>query len=711
MGRAEVGIDQALAATGERLRAGDLVSARDMAAEIVRFAVSLIAEDRLGECETILARLADMLPTHGPTLHHQGVCRQLAGDPAQAEALIRRALALEPDRAEAWTNLGVALLAQGDADQAVDCFRRALRRAPDNAHALNNLGAVLLRRQDWAEARSVLERALRIAPETRGAAVNLAVALAGEGAYGRAMELCADVIRREPDNLDAHLCLANAQAKLGHFERAIATLRQALAFGPAPQAVNNLANLLQSEGRTVEAVAAYRGILDADPDNAAVWSNMAGALVALGSIDQAIEAYGQSLRLKPDAQTHSNLLIALPYRSGVTAASLLADARRWDETHGRAERCLHLNIPDPARRLRIGYLSPDFRRHAAGYFLAAIVTAHDRSAVEIYGYFDHPQADDLTAQVRAAVDHWRPVHGMSNATLIEQIQGDGIDILVECAGHAAGNRLVALARKPAPIQVTSLLGHGGTTGMAAMDCVLADKTLAPEGSEREFSEAVVRLPIFAPFQPDPAWPGVSPLPEGPPVLACVGGPWRIGDDLLDLWARILERVPEARLLLKNSAYDEPGQAAHWRARFAALGDRLILEGVPGGWSRHMEVYGRIALALDTFPATGATSTLIPLWMGVPVVSRAGDHAGQRFGAAILGAAGLPDLVARTGAAYVEKAAALAIDRPRLAALRGALRQRLANGVVCDAAGYAREAEAAYRILWRRWCENEERGRT
>lgn len=699
-------VEQALAAIRQRLSSGDTESVAPVAAELVRFAVSCLAGGRPAEAGDILERLSALLPTHAAALHYRGVCRQLGGDLDGAEALIRRALALDPDRADAWCNLGATLIARGDPDQAADCFRRALRRDPGNLNARNNLGAIHLHRREWREAGEMFKAVVLKAPDMRGASVNLAMALTGDGQFERAIAICTDVLARHGDDLDACLCLADALAKSGKVKPAIDILRRAVAFSGETSAVNNLANLLSAEGANVEAAGLYRSILDREPAQATVLSNLAGSLAALGRAGEAVETYRAALRLAPDPAVHSNLLLALQGEPHATAASLLEEARSWDGAHGRAARCMCLNTPDPLRRLRVGYLSPDFRRHPVGFFLPGVVAAHDRDRVEVCCYHDHPQSDEVTDSVRAGADRWREVQGLRDEALIEQIQADGIDILVECAGHSGRNRLAALARAPAPVQVTWLLGHGGTTGLAAMDYVLADSALAPEGHDGEFSETVIRLPIFAPFRPDPSWPEVSPPPGGAPLLACMANPARIGDGVVAVWSRLLERLPGVRIVLKHGAFGEAGQEAYWRRRFAALGDGLILEGVPGGWLRHMDFYGQVSLVLDTFPITGATSTLIPLWMGVPVVSLAGAHSAGRFGRSILRAVGLDDLIAHSFDGYVDKAAGLAGDGGRLAALRGSLRGRMASGAVCDVAGFARSAEGAYRSMWREWCARQ-----
>jgi predicted O-linked N-acetylglucosamine transferase (SPINDLY family) len=299
---------------------------------------------------------------------------------------------------------------------------------------------------------------------------------------------------------------------------------------------------------------------------------------------------------------------------------------------------------------------------------------------------------------------WGQAHGLSDEALAGRIEADGIDVLVECSGHSAGSRIGMVAGRVAPVQATTLLGHGGTTGVAAVDYILADEVVAPAGSEGEFSEAVVRLPgVFAPFRPDPGWPEVAEEGPGPVVFGCFGDPARIGSELLAAWGRILEAVPGSRLLLKHRSYEDGEMAVYWRERLKGLGERVEFEGIAGGWERHMGVYGRVGVMLDTYPVTGASTTAIPLWMGIPVVTRAGGRVAERFGAAILTAAGMPELVAGDRDGYEALAIALGRDRERRRSLRASLRTRLKASALTDAAGAARAHERAYRAMWIAWC--------
>ena len=399
----------------------------------------------------------------------------------------------------------------------------------------------------------------------------------------------------------------------------------------------------------------------------------------------------------------------------MSAEEIFAEYRRWDRQHALPLLPAHPSFEldrSPERRLRIGYVSPDFRQHAVALFAEPLLAAHDRSAVELHCYAEVPAPDAVTERFRALADHWHSTVGLSDEELAEQIRRDRIDVLVDLAGHTAGNRLLTFARKPAPVQVTWLLGHGYTSGLSAMDAFLADAELAPPGSDGLFSEHLVRLSrIPLAYAPPAEMPDVAPLParaNGCITFGYFGRTVRLNDAVLAAWARILHAVPGSRLMLNSSPFGEPAGREQMSARFAALGidparfDLVYTSPQPRTWA----AYGEIDIALDPFPHNAGTTTIEALWQGVPVLSLAGRPTVGRFGAAILHAVGLDDWVTNDVDAYVARAVAAAADIDALARLRAELRPRFAASPLRDAAGLAREIEAAYRTLWRRWCNDD-----
>ena len=536
----------------------------------------------------------------------------------------------------------------------------------------------------------------------------------GAGDYEMAAGLVGKAVQARPDFAQAHGNLGNILKELRRTEEAEASYRRALELKPDyPEAYNNLGTLLQELGHAAEAEASYRKALEQQPDFPEAYNNLGNVLKILGRPEEAEAAYREALRLRPGyAEAHSNLILGMNYPAGVSARAMLAEAREWDRLHGagrvRHPRVCH-NVPDPERRLRIGYVSPDFRMHPVGYFSEPLIASHDRTAVEVFCYADLVQGDQITERMRASAHHWRTVKGWSDTRLADRIQHDRIDILVDLAGHTAGNRLRVFAQKPAPVQIT-WLGYPGTTGLSAMDYRITDTIADPEAeADAQYSEKLVRLPNgFLCFRPPEHAPEVAPPPfreAGHITFGCFNNQIKFSGPTLGAWARLLNQVPDSRLLLRDKAFVD-----------AAVCDRIFTafkkHGVPEekielekqvSYSKYLAGYKRVDICLDPFPFNGCTVTHEALWMGVPVVTLTAERFTHRMGASLLEWVGLSDLVADTRQAYVEIAARLAADPHRLAGLRRTLRSRLAASPLMDLQGFARDTEAAYRAMWRHWC--------
>jgi predicted O-linked N-acetylglucosamine transferase (SPINDLY family) len=344
------------------------------------------------------------------------------------------------------------------------------------------------------------------------------------------------------------------------------------------------------------------------------------------------------------------------------------------------------------------------------WFLAPLLEAHDRQAVEVFGYADVPRPDATTRRFETLCDHWLSTAGLSDAALIERIRADGIDVLVDMAGHAGGGRLAVFARHPAPVQV-DWLGYLNTTGLKAMDYRLVDDITDPPGEADRFAtETLVRLPRgWACFEPAPEAPEPGPPPslaDGRVRFCSFSSPAKLGERVLDAWSEILRRTPGSRLLLKGASLSDDGARAQLLGRFADRGvsaDRVDLIGWIPGAAEHLALYNTADIALDPFPHNGVTTTCEALWMGLPVVALLGDRHAARISASFLTRVGLEELIAPDLAVYADIAVRLAADPARLAELRRTLRPRMAGSPLCDAPGFARQVEAAYRAMWRRWC--------
>jgi predicted O-linked N-acetylglucosamine transferase (SPINDLY family) len=358
------------------------------------------------------------------------------------------------------------------------------------------------------------------------------------------------------------------------------------------------------------------------------------------------------------------------------------------------------------RRLRIGYLSPDFRKHVVMTFMAPALERHDRDQFEVFCFHTHRDKDAVTERLRSQVEHWSDCGGLTDDAIADRIRADRIDILVDLAGHTSGHRIGVLAMKPAPIQVT-YLGYPNTTGLPTVDYRITDDLADPPGRADELSvERLLRLPRpFLCYRPEAKTPDPGPPPvlsRGHATFGCFNNTLKLSDSFLDLAARVVNAVPGSRLVLKSGGLELHSVGGRVRQRFAAAGvapDRLELRGWTAAVEDHLGAYGEIDVALDSFPYNGTTTTCEALWMGVPVVTLRGDRHAARVGASLLGWLGLTDFVAADAEEFVRICARLAGDVAGAGSRRAGLRERLRASLLVDEAGFAREIERCYRTVW------------
>ncbi len=603
---------------------------------------------------------------------------------------------------------------EGQSEAAARLARRMIARDSDAATAEHVL-ALLAHADGRAEdAAAAIGRAIALSPGDAEMRANQAAILRVRGDLGAAEAAARAALAMQPGSIQAMNNLGNILRDAGRWAESAAAYRQALAIAPDfADAWANLAWVLSLAGEAHAAEEAARRSLVADPKNANAANNLGLALMRQGRLVEAEATLRGALALRPDfAQAHSNVLFCLNYRDDLTAPEIAAEYRRWDRAHAAplgAVPCHRVTDRDPERRLRVGYVSPDFRHHAVAFFAEPLLRAHDRGAVEVTCYAEVPVPDATTARFQALADRWVSTVGMRDADVAARIAADGIDVLVDLAGHTAGNRLLAFARRPAPVMLASMLGSGTTSGLSAMAGFIADAELAPPGSEALFSEKVLRLGrVPLAYAPPAGMPEAGPLPalrEGRVTFGYFGRTVRLNDRVLRTWARLLSAVPGARLVLNSAPFAEAAGRAQMMERFVACGlpsERLELiftSPQPRTW----EAYGGIDIALDPFPHNAGTTTMEALWLGVPVLTLADRPGVGRIGASLLCAAGLDDFVARDEDDYIARACSAARDLTRLAALRATLRARIAASPLCDAAGLGRAMEDVYRAAWRDWC--------
>jgi len=683
----------------------------------------------------------------------QGMAALLQGHLQDAVSPLRRAVELDPVMAPAQFNLGFALEGLGRLEEALAAYRQAAAVAPRLAEAHNNQGNVLKKLQRHDEALSAYDRALALRPEiaeyhnNRGdallvlarldaalAAYETAIRLKPGFAEGHANlgfvlhqlgrdEASVEAFRRaidiRPDYFEAYQGMGHTLRRLERHADAVDAYRHAAELRPADAVAHkDLGRGLKKAARYEAAISALRRALELKPDYAVAINLLADTLLGAGRLDEALETYRHGLALHRDGvySMHSNYLLALNYRAEDAPGHLLAEARAFGERAARQALPFahHNNEPRPDRRLRIGLISGDFGQHSVGFFLLNAIEGLDPDKLDLFAYETSPRLDALNARLRRSVPYWRDAstESMSDEALANQIRTDGIDILIDLAGHTARNRLPVFAWKPAPVQMT-WLGYLGTTGLSAMDYILADPWALPSGEESQFAETPWRLPeTYICFSPPDLPVDVEPLPalgKGCITFGCFNNLNKIADHVVSCWARVLQAVPDSRLFLKTRNLEATDVRDRLVARFEKYGitpDRLILDGQFKSHEEHFRAYRQIDIALDTFPYPGITTTVEALWMGVPVLSMRGRRFISHQGETILNNIGLPEWIAADEDDYAAKAARFAGDTRNLAALRSGLRERLLASPLCDAPRFARNLENALRGMWRKWCEQQ-----
>ncbi len=689
-----------------------------------------------------------------------------SGRPAEAEKLYNQVLATQADNPDAMHGLGVLRHTQGDTAGGINLVQKAIARKPTEAEYRNSLGVLLCHGNNPDAVIEAFEKAVTLRPTYAAALLNLANVLNNLGRHDRAISTCQRLVQVSPGSPDAHCALSVALFSVGRLDEAMSACRKAIAIAPKnAQAFSTLGNIYSISGRPDEAIAAYRHAVTYNPKFAGAFSNLANSLEQRGLIAEAYEAILEAVRLDPnlaDAQNnygnilkdlarldeavaayrrtialvpgrsmfYSNLIYAMWFRQQCDPAEVLAESRTWArllaEPLTRAA-APHTNDRSPDRKIRLAYVSNDFRQHPIGRLIFPLIACRDRSQFEIVLFSGVPRPDAITQAIYQSVDRVIPVGGMTDEQMAQAVRNEKIDILVDLALHMSGTRLEVFARRAAPVQIT-YLAYCATTGMTAMDYCVTDRNLDP------VDDAASPAPQ-SPAPESPATPlGVaSPihserllhLPqcywcytasgEAPPInaspaarsrvvtFASMNSFTKLNSGVLDLWCELMKQVPGSQLFVVVPG--GPQRRTQVAADFARRGvdpGRLKMGdivSVPAYFNSYLEV----DISLDPFPYNGGTTTMDSLFMGVPVVTIAGRWATARAGVTILNTLGHPEWIANTPEEYVQIAARVAANVPKLVELRASLRQEMLNSPLMNARRFTADFETLYRKTWRHWC--------
>ncbi|HGG61025.1 MAG TPA: glycosyltransferase family 41 protein [Gammaproteobacteria bacterium] len=664
------------------------------------------------------ARALEIDPEFVDALNGLGMIRCLEGRFEEAIDLHRSALDIDAERPLTYLELAYAHSRKGEQDEALANYYHALVLAPELFNAHYGIGNVFFQRGRYADAIRAYRHALSLNPGNPEILTNLGNAYAETGDIQAANDCFQQALKVNPNDVRALSNLGNNLQHFGDMEEAAEQFRKALAVDPDNlEALNNLGKLLVQQYKPGEAIEVLKRALTLYPDFVPALYNYGYALNQFGLNSESIEVLREVVERQPDSHLiNSTLLMYLSYEPDLSPEALLEEHRQWARRHAdplKSRIQTHDNDRDPDRPLRIGYVSMDLGRHPVGYMTVSSLTRHDQQNFPTYYYSSRSKEDDITARYRESATGWRRTLGVSDSEMAQMVRDDRIDILVDLSGHTAGGRLPVFAEKPAPLQAT-WIGYCDTTGVDAIDYILMDEMTAPPEIDDLFTEKVVRLGTrFCYTPPDAAPPVSTALPamkNGYVTFGTLSNLLKVTAEVVAVWAKLLQRVPNSRLLISWNTLQEAARRERLLNQFRDRGvesGRILFRYYPDS-SNHAAIlndYADIDIALDTFPYTGGITTSEALWMGVPVVTLRGRRAVSRQSASIIAAVGgMDDLITDSKEAYIETAARLAGDFGRLYDMRKNLRQRMAQSPFCNAEQFIVDLENTYRRLWRRWCE-------
>jgi predicted O-linked N-acetylglucosamine transferase (SPINDLY family) len=693
----------------QQRKAYDLGDARNRA-------IVLHQAGRIADAQAVCREILEHAPRHFDALHLLGVMEYQSGRYEDAHRLLEQALLVEPRSAAALSNHGVVLNELRRYQAALSRYDRAIALKPDNAEAYSNRAMTLTELERFAEAVASCDKAIALRPDYPEAHSNRGNALCQLRRFDEAVASCDRALALRPGYADALSNRGNALIELGRFDEALTSYDQALALKPGLAAAwVGRGNVFLNRNRYGEAFAAFQRALAIKPDALKALAQLAHYHERHGRMEEAITCYDRVLAVKPNfPEVISNKIFALDLVPQTGFAEHQEARREWWRRVGAniaaQAPVRHANERDPARRIVLGYVSADFRHHSAATTFWPVLAHHDKTQFEVICYSCSAIRDSITEDFRRVADRWIDVVQVSDEELAARVRADKIDILIDLSGHSGGNRLGVFARKPAPVQVTAW-GHATGTGLPTIDYLFSDPVTIPQSMRPLYAEQIYDLPcvIMSALPPIGLPRGEAPvLTNGRITFGVFNRITKVSDEAIALWARVLNAVPDAKLLMKDGAYDEPALRDLMRQRFAAhgiAGERIDFLG-SSPREQHLAAFGKIDIGLDPFPQNGGVSTWEALHMGVPVVAKLGQSLPSRLSGAILASIGMPEWCAESADDYLALAVKFAAMPELLATLRRELPGKIAAAPSGNATLYTRAVEQAYRTMWEKYCRGQ-----
>lgn len=695
--------------------------------KLVRKLSSAVQQHRAGNVPAALQLYAEVLqtdPHNADAWHLSGLAAHQSGNSDQAESLIRHALQLAPAHCEFKANLASVFLNAKRWEEAQALCQEILAVNPSHAAALNHLGTALRGQRKLRAALAAFEKAVQLQPDAE-TLCNLGVALLDLADLDQALHVLLQARELAPNQSQLLLNLGSVYRQLKQPEAAMQMLLRAESLAPSSCEVQiNKAKLQMEIGQIQEAIGSCQKAICIDSARPSAVSALGMALQQLGHWEQALEAHRLAADLDRENHSyHSSYLYAVTLCPLLSPQEVTARHATW----GRNLESRITPLPDPRfangdqktsiseaefqRRLRIGYVSPDFRSHATMRFLMPLLQAHDAAQVELFFYSETVKTDQVTQQVQQLATGWRPTRELSDIEMAQRIQQDRIDILVDLAGHTVDNRLPVFAFQPAPIQV-SFLGYPTTTGLSRIQYFLVDAVRLPTDQRDQLVETPVLMPHGACCYVAKETLEITDPPclqTGHVTLGSTHRPEKISPQTWQLWTAVMNAVPAARLLLFRDAFAVPATRTQLLQAASAAG--IDSQRIDFGWelpTEYLSLYSQIDILLDVFPWGSGTIAYDAMWMGVPIPTLPGDRIGCRATASLLHHCGFPELIADNADDYVRLVSTLASQPQRLQQLRHSIRPAM-QATVSHPSQFARDVEAAFRTMWHQYLATAKSG--
>ena len=604
-------------------------------------------------------------------------------------------------------------LQKGNLLKSERLLRKILKVCPDHADTCHLLGIITGQLGQYKLSSQFFTRAIKSNPNQPAYYNNLSLNLLMGNRPEEALETCDQAIKINPQSAEAHKNRGDALRSLGRLEESLTEYNRAIQIKPLfAEAYNAYGSALKDLNHPLDAKAAYEQACSLKPQFAEAHYNLGIILSAIGSLNAAELSYRRALEPRPDyKKARSNLLFLLGAAAKLSPTGQLKEQQLWDNIHGEEGRMRPMSYrtrkPISGRRLRIGYVSPDLHGHAVSRFFEPLLTHHDPTHFEIFCYDARVlEADTTTGRLQNLAEHWRPISHKTDAELATLIHKDGIDILIDLAGHTGNNRLTTFTYRPAPIQAT-YLGYFASTGLSAIDYWITDEVLHPPDTSEQTVENIYRLPRCSHcYLPPENAPTVSPCPndDDKVVFGSFSNLSKIVPEVIETWSQILGKLPGSRLLLTTKYLDDPKTRQLLLERFSQHGiqpEQLLMSCTPST-EEWLATYAKVDIVLDPFPRTGCTTTAEALWMGLPVVTLCGQRYAERASAMVLTATGLQETITHSPEEYIDKALKLARAPARRAELRSNLRKMMSQSELCDGASLTQAMETAYISMWNKF---------